>query len=59
MPDSKVVQLFFRKKMMEEHCSVHSITIGKGRNCIVPLNLTFGIKGRLMPNIKPCHFTPR
>ena len=46
MPISKVVQLFISKKMLEEHCPVHSIKICTGRRCIAPLSLSFGIKGR-------------
>jgi len=33
MQISKVVQLFISKKMLEEHCSVHSIKICKGSSC--------------------------
>ena len=43
MPISKVVQLFISKKMVEEHCSVHSIKICKRSSCIAPLSLSFGI----------------
>jgi hypothetical protein len=46
MPISKVVQLFISKKMVEEHCSVHSIMIHTERGCIAPCSLSFGIKGR-------------
>jgi hypothetical protein len=46
MPISKVVQLFISKKMVEEHCSVHSIKICKGNTCTAPLHLSFGIIGR-------------
>jgi len=45
MPISKVVQLFISKKIMEEHCSVHSIMIHNGSSSIVPLSLNFAIKG--------------
>jgi len=53
MPISKAVPLFISKKMVEEHCSVHSIKICKGRSCIAPLSLSFGIKGRCVLNITP------
>jgi hypothetical protein len=59
MQISKVVQLFIGKKMVEEHCSVHSIKICKGSRCIAPLSLSFGIKGRRVLNITNYHFTPR
>jgi hypothetical protein len=42
MPISKVVQLFNSKKMLEEHCSVHSIKTVKGRSGIVPRSYSFG-----------------
>ena len=54
---SKVVQLFTSKKMVEEHCSVHSIKICKGSSCIAALSLSFGIKGRTVLNTTPYHFT--
>jgi len=59
MPISKVVQIFFSKKMVEEHYTVHSITICKGSRCIAPFSLSFGIKGRRVLNITTYHFTPR
>jgi len=55
MPISKVVQLFISKKMLEEHCSVHSIKIFKGRSCIVPCSLSFG---RWLLNATHYHITP-
>jgi hypothetical protein len=58
-PISKVVQLFISKKMVKEHCSVHSIKTSKGSSCIAPLSLSFGINGRCVLNITPYHFTPR
>jgi len=45
-PISKVVQLFISKKMVEEHCSVHSIKISKVSSFIAPLIVSFGIKGK-------------
>jgi hypothetical protein len=46
MPISKVVQLFISKKMVEEHCSVHSIKISKGSSCIAAISLSSGTKWR-------------
>jgi len=57
MPISKVVQLIISKKIVEENCSVHSIIICKGRSCIAPLSLSFGIKGRRVLNITTYYFT--
>ena len=39
MAISKVVQLFISKKMVEEHCSVHSSKICKGSICIAVLEI--------------------
>jgi hypothetical protein len=45
MAISKAVQLFISKKMVEEHCYVHSTKICKGSSYIAALSLSFGIKG--------------
>jgi len=42
----KVVQILISNKMVEEHCSVHSIKIHNRSSSIVPFSLSFGIKGR-------------
>ena len=57
MAISKVSQLFISKKMVEEHCCVHSIKICKGSSWIAALSLSFGIKGSRVLNITPYHFT--
>jgi hypothetical protein len=42
-----------------KHSEGSNVEIHKGSSSLVPLSLSFGIKGRRVFNSTPYHFTPR